>query len=198
MHIHYIVNLCSLYNERKTYFSTIFINLCEYCIFVIHFCKHKLMNMGEHFRSKEIFESIRQITDAETGELVVLKEPKRINFLVGKDHFYLVYSKFLSLIIEGELSSPEIKVYAYLLEMYGAGVPVTISKSIKTLMMKALNLKMGTINNAISSLTQKEHPLLFRKEKSLYYLNPRYAFKGSSSERDSQLKVVFELGCKNC
>ena len=155
--------------------------------------------MGEHFRTRQIIEKMRPVVDAETGELISVPVTKTVSYVAGdKDSFYLIYSKLISLILEDELSLPDVKVFAYLLKTYGVGVPIILSKSIKEIMIDELKLKMSTINNAISSISNLPTPLLFRKASSLYYLNPRFAIKGSSSERDTQMKVLFELGCKNC
>lgn len=155
--------------------------------------------MKEHIKKRSIIEGVRTVIDTETGELIEVPVTKTIVYIAGdKDSFYLIYSKFISLIIEDELSLPDIKVFAYLLKVYGVGVPIVLGKPIKEVMAKELKLKLNTINNSISSISNLPTPLLFRKKTSLYYLNPRFAIKGSSSERDNQIKVLFELGCKNC
>lgn len=155
--------------------------------------------LDEHFRSKQVIINKKEIVDAETGEVVSVPVTQTISYIAGdKDEFYLIYSKFLSLILDGELSGPEIKVYAYLLKTYGVGVPITLAKGIKMIMSEDMNLKVGTIDNAISALSNRKVPLLFRKDKSVYYINPRFGLKGSSGEREKQMKILFELGCKNC
>lgn len=155
--------------------------------------------MVEHIRTKQIIENSRPVIDAETGELIEVPVTKTVSYVAGdKDSFYLVYSKLISLILEDELSLPDVKVFAYLLKTYGVGVPIVLSKAVKEIIVEELNLKMSTINNSISSISNLPTPLLFRKATSLYYLNPRFAIKGSSSERDTQMRVLFELGCKNC
>lgn len=155
--------------------------------------------MDEHIRTRQVITGTEEVVDTETGELTSVPIAQTISFVAGtKDEFYLVYSKLISLIIEGQLSGPEIKVYSYLLKTYGVGVPITLGKGIKQIMADLMGIKTGTIDNAISALSSRPVPLLFRKEKSVYYLNPRFALKGSSSERDSQMRILFELGCKNC
>jgi hypothetical protein len=155
--------------------------------------------MDEHVRTRQVITGTEEVVNPETGELTSVPIAQTVTFMAGtKDEFYLVYSKLISLIIEGNLSGPEIKVYAYLLKTYGVGVPITLGKGIKQIMADLMGIKIGTIDNAISALSSRVSPLLFRKEKSVYYLNPRFALKGSSSERDSQMRILFELGCKNC
>lgn len=157
--------------------------------------------MEEHVKTKQVVVGTKEIVDVETAELVTVPIIQNISFIAGdKDEFYLIYSKFISLVLYGELSGPQIKVYSYLLQTYGVGVPITLARGIKQIMSETLNIKIGTIDNAISALSNSsnKNPLLFRKTKSIYYLNPRFALKGSSAEREKQMKILFELGCKNC
>lgn len=155
--------------------------------------------MNEHMRSKQIISDFKEMIDPDTGELVDMPIVNTINFIAGdKDEFYLIYSKLISLIIEDDLSGPEIKVYAYLLKTFGVGVPIALIKSIKEDMSTLMKIKTSTIDNAISRLSSRPTPLIFRKDKSVYYLNPRFGLKGSSSERNKQMKILIQLGCKNC
>ena len=60
---------------------------------------------------------------------------------------------------------------------------------------------LGTINNAINSLVLSvggKPPLLYRFSRGSFQLNPRYAYKGSTSSRLGSLKTIIELGCKEC
>lgn len=155
--------------------------------------------MDEHMRSKQIVSDFKEMIDPDTGELVDMPIVNTVNFIAGdKDEFYLIYSKLISLIIEDDLSGPEIKVYAYLLKTFGVGVPIALIKSIKEDMSTLMKIKTSTIDNAISRLSSRPTPLIFRKDKSVYYLNPRFGLKGSSSERNKQMRILFQLGCKNC
>jgi len=47
---------------------------------------------------------------------------------------------------------------------------------------------------AFTNLLKDE--LIVKIAERMYRINPRYAFKGSSSERDGQLKLILELTCK--
>lgn len=139
------------------------------------------------------------MVDPDTGEMMDMPIVGHVDYMAGdQDEFYLIYSKLISLIIEDDLSGPEIKVYAYLLKTFGVGVPIALIKSIKENMSVIMKIKTSTIDNAISKLSSRPTPLIFRKDKSVYYLNPRFGLKGSSSERNKQMRILIQLGCKNC
>ena len=155
--------------------------------------------MEEHKRTRPVVTGFKEMIDPDTGELTDMPIVGHIDFMAGdQDEFYLIYSKLISLIIEDDLSGPEIKVYAYLLKTFGVGVPIALIKSIKENMSVIMKIKTSTIDNAISKLSSRPTPLIFRKDKSVYYLNPRFGLKGSSSERNKQMKILIQLGCKNC
>ena len=155
--------------------------------------------MKEHIRTRQVVTDFKEMIDPDTGELLDMPVVQNLGYITGdRDEFYLIYSKLISLIIEDDLSGPEIKVYAYLLKTFGVGVPIALIKSIKEDMSVIMKIKTSTIDNAISRLASRPTPLIFRKDKSVYYLNPRFGLKGSSSDRDKQMRILFQLGCKNC
>lgn len=93
----------------------------------------------------------------------------------------------------------EIKVFAYLLENYGTGVFISINKTIKEEICEATGLSnINTIGNVLTNLQTKKMPMLFKKGRGTFILNPRYAFKGSSKTRDKELMAIIKLGCTNC
>jgi hypothetical protein len=154
--------------------------------------------MDEFLKSRQVITGAREMVNPDTGELELVPVAKTHTFVAGdSDTFYLTYVKFLSLVVE-ELTGPEIKVFTHLLLTYGTGVSIALIKEIKMEISVKTGLKLSTIDNVLSALAKKDIPLIFRKSKSVYYLNPRYAFKGSSSERNNQMRIIFDLGCKNC
>jgi len=140
----------------------------------------------------------REITnyvDSETNELIG-QEIKQHTYVANtREEFFLGYVKLLSVFYE-ELTGPEIKVYSYLLAHYRFDVNIGLIKSIKTEIANKLGIKLGTVDNAVSTLSQKK--LIYNTGKGSYKLNPRYAFKGSTSERQRLMKVMLELECKDC
>ena len=133
----------------------------------------------------------------ETGE-VGEANVKQHEYMAGKESFYLTYT-FLINALQKDMTIAEIKVFAYLLEHYGAGVSISINKTIKEEMCEKTGLSsINTISNVLSTLQTKEIPMLFKKGRGTFILNPRYAFKGSSKTRDKELMAIIKLGCKNC
>ena len=57
-------------------------------------------------------------------------------------------------------------------------------------------MSLSAVANGLTEL--KEAGLVYSQNKGMYQINPRYAFKGSTSNRDAALKAIIELGCKDC
>lgn len=137
----------------------------------------------------------RKFTVDENGE-VVEDEPvvHRVSYMAGKDQFYLMYSYFIDVLMSSK--DMKLKVFAYLLEKYNAGTEFQLGNPIKKIIAEKLNTSVSAVSNTITQL--KRDNLLYSPDRGLYILNPRYAFKGSSNERNKQLKIIIELGCKDC
>ena len=132
----------------------------------------------------------------DTNGEVLDRNIKRHQYLAEtKEQFFIGYVSMLALFYE-ELTGPEIKVYAYLLAHYNFDSTIAIVKGIKEEMVKKMGGSTRTIDNALSTLTTKH--LLYTTGRAIYKLNPRYAFKGSTGERNKLLKVILELECPDC
>lgn len=94
------------------------------------------------------------------------------------------------------MKGPEIKVYAYLLANYNFDTTIAIVKGIKKEMVDKMGGSTRTIDNALVTLTQKK--LIYTTGRAMYKLNPRYAFKGSTGDRNRLLKVILEMECPDC
>ena len=131
--------------------------------------------------------------DVETGEIVD-ENIKHHKYLANsKEEFLLLYSSVLG-IFEG-LNQAEIRVYGYLLK-YAEGLEFDISRKIRVNIAERTNLSERTIYNTCQSLLDKR--LIFKTKNGLYQINPRYAFKGSTSERNAALKATLDLECPDC
>lgn len=130
--------------------------------------------------------------DVNTGEIVDSIIKRHGYIANNKEEFLMVYSGLLGIFMKMEQS--EIRVYGYLLR-YANGISFSISKSLREQMGAEIDLNERTIYNTLIVLSRKG--LLFSKD-GLYQLNPRFAFRGSSTERLNALKVIIELGCENC
>lgn len=94
------------------------------------------------------------------------------------------------------LTHPETKLYAYLLSTYKAGTMFQIGKPIREEIAIKCKMCDSAIANGLSTLKQKG--FLYSPNRSVYMLNPRYAFQGSTGQRREAIKTIIELGCENC
>lgn len=72
------------------------------------------------------------------------------------------------------------------------GNMVTLNAILKESIQKRTGLKDGTIRNAFSSLVKKNMLLKPDGVKGVYYLNPKYFFKGKLTERTKLIKKSIE------
>ncbi len=71
------------------------------------------------------------------------------------------------------------------------GNMITYNGFFKEQVIQRTGLKEGTIKNAISSLVKKGM-LIKDKSKGVYYLNPKYFFKGKLGDRTKLIKRTIE------
>lgn len=137
--------------------------------------------------------NVETIVDSETGEIIDV-EIKRHSYLANtKEEFLLLYSSMLSVFMNMEQS--EIRVFGYLLK-YADGITFAINKPMRIEISNSTKLTERTIYNTIKILESKS--LIFKHQSGVYQINPRYAFRGSTSERNQALKAIIELGCPDC
>ena len=137
---------------------------------------------------------VTEIINYETGEIIESNVKHHTYIANSKEEFLLLYVNALP--IFRSVSNPAKSVYAYLLERYNAKTVFELGGAMRGLMSKDLHFASSTIANALTELVEAK--LLYSKSKALYQINPRYAFKGSTSERNEALKAIIELGCKDC
>ena len=131
----------------------------------------------------------------EDGEILE-ENVKTHTYVTGdKEQFFLGYVSLLSMFYS-ELGLPEIKVYSYILQNYSTVDEFALIKHLKDKMVIKTGLKIGTINNSLYRLVEKR--LLYTTSRSVYKINPRFAFKGSSEDRKKQIKLMLELECPDC
>lgn len=150
--------------------------------------------MKSSFLKPNLTESTTVI-DGTTGEILE-QSIKSFKYLANtKEDFFIAYTQLLS-IFYTQLGLPEIKVYAYMLDNYNFNSPIGININIKKEMSGKIGLAVGTIDNALGELVQKR--LIYSTSRGVYKLNPRYAYKGSTKDRNSLLRVILELECPDC
>lgn len=76
------------------------------------------------------------------------------------------------------------------------GNKVNYDKQFKDLIMEKTNLAESTIKNAFTTLVKKEMLLKDKNYKGIYYMNPKYFFKGSLSDRAKVIRHTIEYNIK--
>ena len=131
----------------------------------------------------------------EQGELVATEVKKHTYIADSKEEFFLCYTTLLSVFMN--MSVAETRTFAYLLQHYADGSMFHISREIRLLIATITGLNERSIYNIIPFLEDKK-VIVKIKDTKLHQINPRYAFKGSTMDRNKQLKMILELHCKDC
>lgn len=128
------------------------------------------------------------VIDHDTGE--VTHEDRLVQRRVSSERFIMVYLDDMASIL-GLSKGAEYKVLMWLWERSEFDTnKIIIVKAVKKEMENDLGIAFRTIVNSISSLTKKK--LLLTTDRSVYYLNPKYFFKGSDLARRKQIRVLIE------
>lgn len=136
------------------------------------------------------------VLTVDSDGVIVDEEVKVHTYLAAtKEKFFIGYVSMLAMMYK-EMTGPEIKVYAWLLEKYSSEASIGIVKGVKDVMGQDIGIKLGTIDNALSGLTKKA--MIYTVSKATYKLNPRYAFQGPTKTRNKVLKAVLEMECPHC
>lgn len=130
----------------------------------------------------------------ETGEIVDVAYNRTTYLANTKEEFYLMYSSMV-LILKGS-SDVRMKLFAALLERYSQGQEFSMSKSLKEIMARECACKPRSFDKAFTDLIKDN--IVVKLGPSLYRINPRHVFQGSSSSRNEALKAIIELGCMDC
>lgn len=146
----------------------------------------KITNMKEHLRtSKQVIE---QIVNPETGEVEDIQVTNHQYLAGNPDEFYLAYTALLNVWAKWDLSVSDLNLYAYLCKNYANGTPFNISEYVKKEVANITGRSATSFNNSPRALVSKG--LIIRVSNKTYKINPRYIFKGSSSNRN---KALFEI-----
>jgi predicted transcriptional regulator len=127
--------------------------------------------------------------DPDTGEIVGSNTKTHTYLADTKEEFFLLYSSVLG--IFNMMEQSEIRVFSFLLQ-YADGTKFSIDRSMRLEISKSTTLNERTIYNTVKKLEMKN--LIFRHDTGAYQVNPRYAFRGSTSDRNQALKTILELG----
>ena len=99
------------------------------------------------------------------------------------------------------LHETALHIYFYLLANVSTTSRFYLSTKEKENIKTHLNMKCKNnevINRALRELTQEKFLIKCDDRDSTFKINPRYAFKGSTMERNAALKAVIELECPDC
>lgn len=134
--------------------------------------------------------------DNTTGEVHSHSIEHTIIKKVSQDNFIQVYLEDLS----GLLGIENLVEFKVLLSLWKKanfndensenGNVVYLVKSVKEGIANDTGYSLSRINSTISTLTKKK--LLVKKDRSVYWLNPKYFFKGYSKDRIKAVKTVIE------
>lgn len=124
------------------------------------------------------------------------QEIQNIKYLANtSEEFFIIYSSLIGIVEKG-MTQAETSLYAHLLQNYNIGAEICISKQLRVNIGKKLELNERTVLNTLGMLVEKK--LIYTTSKSIYKINPRYAYKGSTHNRNRDLKVVLEVECPDC
>ena len=146
--------------------------------------------MAKSFYKKGFTERDNYV-DVDTGEILSSNERSYGYIANSKEEFFLVYSSILGIFMN--MTQSEIRVYSYLLR-YSSGIDFAINKGLRVKIGDEVGINERTVYVTIDSLIKKN---LIINMGDLYVINPRYAFRGSTKERDNKLKAIIELGYKD-
>ena len=97
---------------------------------------------------------------------------------------------FWNILLENQLSKSDIELFAYLVSHYSDGTLFTINKVLKNEIVKQTGKALSSYNNSTSILLKLNLIYKAQPNTQTYKINPKYAFKGSSSERK---KLLIEI-----
>ena len=125
----------------------------------------------------------------EDGELIDEKTIVHSYIVDDKETFYLIYSSLIGLL--GEISNPAVKVLSYVLLNYKTDTQFEIGGATRNMIADKMKISNSAVANALTEL--KNNTILYSFNRSVYQINPKYAFQGSTSNRKKALKSIIEL-----
>jgi hypothetical protein len=140
----------------------------------------------------KLYQEVNTITNLETGEVKSIEH--HIRKRVDINEFIQVYLEDMGGLLKIK-NGTEFKLMALIwkaseMRRHEVANRVVITKAIKDEWSEELKVKSQSINNALTQLVKKE--LLVKKDRTIYYLNPKYFFKGALADRPHAIKIVLE------
>ena len=136
---------------------------------------------------RNVSRRLETIVSEETGE-VIDQNVKTVQILANPDDFALIYSGFWNTLLDNPLNRSDMELLSYLIKNYADNNPFTINTYIKEQVSKRTGKSVTSYNNCTRHLLNSG--LIYKVGKRTYKINPKYAYKGSSSTRN---KLVIEM-----
>lgn len=135
--------------------------------------------------------------DSATGELIEVDvEVKEHKIIIDNEpEFSMVFAKIIGLIDGLDNTSIKVLMWGIVNCNYNTNI-VSFTRPMCDMISKEYNLKYGSIKNAVSKLAQQK--VLLSMGSGMYRINPRYAWKGGSSERKKTMQYVLTVECPGC
>lgn len=128
----------------------------------------------------------------EDGEILSVEVKKHTYIANSKEEFMLIYVSLFPIFLG--LSSPAKSLFVYFLSTYNVSTTFEIADGSRRLIAERLKIGKSTIANALAELRSRD--LIFTHSRAMHQINPRYAFKGSTDDRQKALKAIIEIGLK--
>lgn len=149
--------------------------------------------MRNSFLKQSFVEKV-SVVDSETGE-ILNESINKTNFLANtKEQFCLMYSSLMLFYLNSSLT--EVKLFSALIMRYANGMSFSLGRGMRDEISQEANCSSRSLDNALTNLIKEKY--IIKIGRNHFKINPRHVFKGSTNERDSQLKAVLELHCKDC
>lgn len=140
---------------------------------------------------------VNNYINPETGELIDTDvDIKTQTILVeSKEQFAFTYSAIIGAL--NKLTGADIKMLTYisLKAEYNTNVVVLIKPFLQKL-SEEVDLSVDTLKASIANL--KKQGIIIPLGSGAYRINPRYFWRGDSTERKNKLKFVLEVECPTC
>jgi len=145
---------------------------------------------------KTIQTTIEQTVDQRSGELIDIRA-KYIKIVTNPDEFALVYAGLWNVILDNKMSTSDMELLAFLIKNYSDGNPFTINSYVKKQVCTQTDKHYTSYNNSTRKLLDLHLIFAVEENSRIYLLNPRYAFKGSSKNRNKAIIEMVDY-CVNC
>jgi hypothetical protein len=129
--------------------------------------------------------------DLATGE-IISEELQTHKYLANdNEQFFFCYYSLVAAM--QKLKGPAIQTYFYLVLNYKPGTLIGINKAVKNEIKTHIGSKsLGTISNCLTQLCRENLLVKGKDASGGYYINPRFTYKGGSSERKKSLLFMIE------